>query len=365
MNRLLKNKRLWIAALVAAAGWWWFSGNSAGDGNKKPPVPVRVATAEQKDVPLALKNVGTVVTNDSVAVKSRIDSQVMEVTFKDGDYVEKGALLFLLDDRTLKARLNELEANVERDKAQLNNLRLQYERMQSLTGKNFESQAALDNAKAAYDAARASAGASEAAMENIKVQLEYTRITAPISGRTGTINITVGNTVKANDTQPMVTINQVKPIRVQVSLPQRYLDAVKTAMTDGAVEVVATREGGGESKGALEYIDNAVDQSTGTFAARASFPNDDEALWPGMFVNILLTLGEEKNVVTIPEVAIQHGQSGDFVFSVVESKAVKRPVTIARLQDGTAVIEKGVAAGEAIVVDGLMSLTDGSDVKVQ
>jgi multidrug efflux system membrane fusion protein len=367
MNRsFLHKKWLWMAAVITAAGWWWFSGNTTGDGNKKPPVPVRVATAEQKDVPLALRNVGTVVTNDSVAVKSRIDSQVMEVPFKDGDYVEKGALLFLLDDRTLKARLNELQANVERDKAQLNNLRLQYERMQSLTGKNFESQAALDNAKAAYDAARANAGASEAAMENVKVQLEYTRITAPISGRTGTINITVGNTVKANDTQPMVTINQVKPIRVQVSLPQRYLDAVREAMVAGTVEVIATREGGSmTSKGMLEYIDNAVDQSTGTFAARAIFPNDDEALWPGMFVNLLLTLGEEKDAVTIPEVAIQHGQSGDFVFSVIESKAVKRPVTIARLQDGTAVIEKGVAAGEAIVVDGLMSLTDGSDVKVQ
>jgi len=365
MNKWLKNKWLWLVVVIAAVGWWWMSGSSS-DANKKPPVIVRVSAAQQKDMPLSLRNVGTVVTSDSVGIRSRLDSQVMEVTFKDGDYVQQGDLLFVLDDRALKARLGEMQANLERDRAQLTNLKLQYERMRQLTGKGYESQAALDNAKAAYDAAGASSGASEAAMQNIKVQLEYTRITAPISGRTGTINVTLGNTVKANDTQPMVVINQVKPILVQVSLPQRYLDAVRDAMAAGAVSVEATREGGSTvSRGTLEYIDNSVDQSTGTFAARAIFPNDDEALWPGMFVTLILVLGEEKNVVTVPEVAIQHGQSGDFVFVATGGKAAKRPVKIARLQESIAIIEEGVAGGEQVVVDGLMSLSDGSAVTIQ
>jgi membrane fusion protein, multidrug efflux system len=366
MRAVLKSKAFWVAALLAGGAFWWWQSGSSGDANKKPPVIVRVAPAEQKDVPLALKNVGTVVTSDSVAVKSRLDSQVMEVKFKDGDYVQQGDVLFLLDDRTLKAQLGEMQANLERDKAQLANLQAQYERSKQLALKEFTSKADLDNARAAYEAQHGTMGASEAAMQNIKVQLEYTRITAPISGRTGTINITVGNTVKANDTQALVVINQVKPILVQVSLPQRYLDAVRSAMVNGSVTVIATREGGAEaSSGTLEYIDNTVDQSTGTFAARAIFPNDDEALWPGMFVNLTLTLGEEKNVTTVPEVAIQHGQSGDFVFVIAEDKAEKRAIKVARLQDSVAVIESGLKPGEQVAVDGLMSLTDTSAVTVK
>jgi multidrug efflux system membrane fusion protein len=198
------------------------------------------------------------------------------------------------------------------------------------------------------------------------VQLEYTQITAPISGRTGTINITVGNTVKANDTQPLVTINQIKPIRVQASLPQRYLSAVRDAMASGAVEVLSRHEGSADqSRGALEYIDNNVDLATGTFAMRASFPNENEKLWPGMFVNLTLVLGNEKQVLTIPEVAVQHGQNGDYVFVIAGDKAANRPVKVSRMQESTAVIESGVEAGEQVAVDGLMSLKDGVAVSVQ
>lgn len=346
-----KSKKLWLLlAAVAGTAWWWLSQGSE-DAGGKPPVIVRVAAAESRDVPIALKNVGTVVTYDSVAVRARLDSQVMEVRFKDGDYVEKGDLLFVLDDRSLKADL-------AREEAQLANLKQQYERIRQLAAKEYDTQANLDAAKAAYEA-------QAAATESLRVLLDYTRITAPISGRTGTIAITAGNTVKANDAQELVTINQVKPIRVQVSLPQRYLDHVRQAMAGGTVTVAAMRDGGGVSQGALEYIDNSVDQSTGTFAARASFPNEDEALWPGMFVSLVLTLGEEKNALTVPEVAIQHGQDGDFVFAVAGGKAAKKNVAVARLQDSIAVIESGLAAGEQVAVDGLMSLSDGSAVTIQ
>lgn len=365
MASMLKNKKFWLVVFAAAGAIGWWQSGSNGNAVKKTAVAVRVSSVESRDVPLALKSVGTVVTSDSVTLKSRIDSQIMEVKFKDGDYVEKGALLFVLDDRALKAQLGEMEANMESDKAKLDNLRVQFERSKQLAAKNFASQADLDNAKAAYEAQRATANASGAVIENTKVQLAYTRITAPISGRTGTISVTAGNTVKANDTS-LVVINQVKPIRVQVSLPQRYLGTVRDAMAKAPLEVSALREGGGEpSHGTLEYIDNAVDQSTGTFAARATFPNENEALWPGMFVNLILVLGEEKNVLTLPEVAIQHGQAGDFVFTVADGKAVKRPVKVARLQDAIAVIETGVSGGEPAVVDGLMSLTDGAAVTVK
>lgn len=352
-------------ALVAWAGWTYMSGPGAG-ANKKPSTLVSVAAAELRDVPLQLQAVGNVVANESVAVRSRLDSQLMEVKFRDGDYVNSGDLLFVLDDRTLKAHLGELQANLERDRAQLANLKLQYERMRQLTGKGYESQATSDNAKAAYEAALGSANASEAAIENVRVQLEYTRITAPISGRTGTINITVGNTVKANDAQPLVTINQIKPIRVQASLPQRYLSAVRDAMGKGAVQVTATHEGNAEvSAGTLEYVDNNVDLSTGTFAVRASFPNENEKLWPGMFVNMTLVLGNEKQVLTIPEVAVQHGQNGEYVFVIAGDKAVNRPVKLSRMQDNMAVIESGLEQGEQVATDGLISLKDGAAVTIQ
>lgn len=346
----LKSKKLWLLLAVAAIGAWWWLSQSDGGGGGKPPVIVRVIPVESRDVPMALKNVGTVVTYQSVAVRSRIDSQVMEVKFKDGDYVEKGDLLFVLDDRTIKADL-------AREEAQLANLKQQYDRIRQLAAREYETQANLDAARAAYEA-------QAAATESLRVLLDYTRITAPISGRTGTIAITAGNTVRANDAQALVTINQVKPIRAQVSLPQRYLDHVRQSMSGGTVAVAAIREGGGASQGTLEYVDNAVDQSTGTFAARASFPNEDEALWPGMFVSLVLTLGEEKNALTVPEVAIQRGQQGDFVFVVADGKAMKRNVRIARLQDSVAVIESGVETGELVAVDGMMSLKDGSAVTI-
>jgi multidrug efflux system membrane fusion protein len=299
-------------------------------------------------------------------VRSRLDSQVIEVKFHDGDSVQAGDLLFVLDDRTLQAQAGELEANVRRDKAQLENLRQQYERDRALTAKGFETQANLDTAKAAYEAQRGTVGASEAALQSVQVQLGYTRIMAPIAGRTGTINVTVGNTVKANDTNPLVTINQVQPIRVQTSLSQNYFEAVRAAMAAGSVEVAAVRQGGGEpSAGTLEYIDNTIDQSTGTFAARARFANADEKLWPGMFVTLTLNLGLEKGALVVPEVAVQHGQNGDYLFVIEGGKVAMRNVKVARMQDQQAIIAEGVKDGEQIAVDGILALKDGTAVAVK
>jgi membrane fusion protein, multidrug efflux system len=354
-----------LAATAAiAAGLYVFFFASANKEQKgPPPIAVKVAAVEKRDVPLNLREVGTIVAYETVAVRSRLDSQVMEVKFKDGDAVQQGELMFVLDDRTIKAQLAQSEANLQRDRAQEENLRRQYIRNQELAKKGYAAQAALDEARAAYEAQRATLGATQAAIESARVQLGYTRITAPISGRTGTINVTTGNTVKANDTTPLVTINQIRPIRAQTALPQQYLDRIRAAMNTGGITVMAEYQGSAEPiKGTLEYIDNAVDQSTGTFAARAVFPNENEVLWPGMFVPLTLTLGTEEGVIAIPEVAIQHGQAGDFIFIAQDGKAVQREIKLRRIQGDMAVLDSGAKEGEQVIIDGMMSLKNGSNI---
>lgn len=359
----------WVLALVVAGGaGWYFFGRGDGDKAKGPPAqPVSVASVARQDVAMDLSEVGNVIAYETVAVRARLDSQVTEVKFRDGDEVKKGDLLFVLDDRTLKAQVSQLEANLRRDQAQLENLRQQFERSQALTAKGFETAANLDEAKAAYKAQQAIVGASQASLESTRVQLGYTAITAPISGRTGTINVTTGNTVKANDTQPLVTINQIKPIRVQMALSQSYFDALRGATQGGReVTVSAARQGSDEaSEGKLEYIDNGVDQTTGTFVVRAAFANEDEKLWPGMFVNATLHLGTQKQAMVVPEVAVQHGQAGDFVFVIADNKALRRDIKVERMQDNLAVIKDGLQEGEQVAVDGIMSLKEGTAVVVK
>jgi multidrug efflux system membrane fusion protein len=365
-------KKSVIAVVVLAllgGGVWFYFDRAAHEERAQAPrqqvVPVSVAPATRADVPFTLSAVGSVVPEQTVAVRSRIDSQLQEVKFHDGDEVKQGDLLFVLDDRALNAQLQQQQAGIVRDRAQLDGLKRQYDRKKSLADKGFATASDLDDARAAYEAQAATVNATQAAIDNMKVQIEYTKILAPISGRTGTIGVTVGNTVKANDATPLVTINQVKPIRVQVAIPQKYLDAVRQALSSGAVGVSALHEGAkAASPGRLDYVDNTIDNTTGTFTARASFANEDEALWPGMFVTTTIRLGDEKGALTVPEVAIQHGQDADFVFRVADGKAAKRPVKVERIQDANAVISSGLDAGDQVAVDGMMKLEDGSAVSV-
>lgn len=350
-----------LAAMLAA--WWRMGGGGGGKAPGPQTVPIVSAPVIRQNVPLELREVGTVTAYETVSVKARLDSQIVEVLFRDGDNVKAGAPLFILDGRSMQAQLNQMEATLRRDEAQLQNLKQQYERAQKLIQTGFTSQARLDETRAAYESQRATIGATKAATENLRVQLGYMRITAPIDGRTGTINVTAGNTVKANDERPLVTINKIRPIRVQTALSQVYFDAVRDAMRLETLHVTAQREGGDAvTGGTLEYIDNAVDPATGTFKARARFANEDEALWPGMFVTLTLMLGEEKGALTIPEVAVQHAQTGDFVFVIRDAKALRRDVKIARTHSGNAVLLSGLEEGERVAVDGLLSLRDGSAV---
>lgn len=344
-------KRIVFLVLAGLAVWFAFSKFSGGDAPKAvgaSAVKVSVAVAARKDVPISLALVGNVIAYESVAIKSRVDSQITEVKFKDGDYVEKGQVLFKLDDRAIKAQMAE-------EQAKTSNAKLQYERARKLMAGKYVSQENVDNARANYET-------ELAALENAKVLLNYTTITAPISGRAGTINTTTGNNVKANDANPLVTINQVKPIRAQFAIPERYYEQVRAAMIAGEMPVIATRQGvAGETSGKLEYIDNAIDQTTGSFIARANFANEAEALWPGMFVNLALDLGVEKSALAIPAVAIQGDEDKHFVFKVIDGKAIKTVVN-ARIIGDEAIISKGISDGETIITDGLLRVSDGASV---
>lgn len=364
----MKNKKIVLLLLVAAllAAWWWFSGSK----EKAPPstaTNVTVAPVQRRDIPITVDLVGTVVAYESVAVKSRLDSQVIEVNFKDGDFVKEGQTLFVLDDRAIAAQIDQFKATLEKEKANLANVQLQYNRAVQLRKTQVVAQATVDSAKAAYDAQAAQVGAAQANLDNAKVQLTYTTITAPISGRTGTINVTRGNNVKANDATPLVTINQISPIRVQTAIAQRYYDQVKNALATGDVRVVSSnKESNTPVEGKLEYLDNAIDVNTGTFAARAVFANENEKLWPGMFVNVKLDLGIQKNALAVPSVAIQGDEAKHFVFTTdAEGKKAHRVAVDVSLNNGEfAVINSGLTESDRVLTDGLLRVTDGSDIAI-
>jgi|CXWL01.1.fsa_nt_gi multidrug efflux system membrane fusion protein len=357
----MKMKKI-IGLVAALLVLWWVVGKFSSDSKKNTSPTVKVSLAEvvRRDVPISISLPANVIAYETVAIKSRIDSQITQVKFHDGDMVKQGEELFILDDRSLKAQLKQLEAGLQKEKAQLENTRMQYERAKNLSTNKFLAQSQLDDAKAAYNSQQAAANAAQANLDNTSVLLSYSTITAPISGRAGTINVTQGNNVKANDPQALVTINRISPIRVQFSIPERYYEKVKSAMT-GTVPVIASRQENSEPvQGKLEYIDNTIDPATGSFIARAIFANEQESLWPGMFVTINLELGKETGKITIPTIAVQGDEGNHFVFKMVDNKAVKTPIDISNESGDIAIVSKGLVEGEQVVVDGLLRVTDGA-----
>lgn len=338
-----------IISLVAWFGYGKFNPSTDGKTATPTAIKISVATATKKDVPIVVLLSGNIIAYETVAIKSRLDSQLTAVKFHDGEAIEKGQLLFVLDNRSLKTQLAQNQAT-------LTNAKLQYERAKKLLAGKFIAKASVDDSKAAYDAAQAN-------LDNTLISLSYCEIKSPINGRAGTINVTEGNNVKANDPLPLVTINQVRPIRSQFSIPERYYEQVKSAMSAGIVSVAAIRQESGQiTEGKLEYIDNTIDASTGSFVARAVFDNENESLWPGMFVNISLELGSEKSALTIPTVALQGDEGKHFVFKIVDKKAVKTPVE-AKNNGKITIITKGLAEGEQVATDGLLKISDGAAVE--
>ncbi len=357
-------KIIGLTSGMVLLGLWWFKSHLT-QPSVAPAIPVRVATVQQKEMPRLIRQVGTVVANESVAIRARIDSQIMDIGFQDGATVPRGALLFQLDDREIRSQLAQAQATLLKDRALSRNAQAQYERAERLWAQKFSSKADFDQAKATAEAQEAQVKWDEAQVQDLKTQLSYTQIKAPIQGRTGLIGFTVGNTVKANDL-PLVTMNQIQPIRVQSALSQNDLDPLRQAMKAGKVPVLVHSETDPQPlTGFLAYLDNHLDISSGTFAVQALLPNEAESLWPGMLVTLEIHLSVDTDVVTIPEVAIQHDPAGDYVYLLEHQKALRRPVQVARLQQGQAIIQSGLRKGEQIIVDGFLFLKEGSTVTAQ
>jgi multidrug efflux system membrane fusion protein len=332
-----------------------------------PAVPVRVAAVVRQPAPVRLDTIGTVQTIANVAVKSRIDAVITDVMIRDGQYVKAGDVLYKLDSRAIEAQLHQAEAQLARDQAQLHFAQHEVKRFAPLAEKNFVSREQLEQAQSNQAALSASVQADQAALENLRVQLSYYTMVAPIDGRVGAIAIKKGNSIKANDAA-LVTINQIKPIYVGFSLPQANLPEVRAAMAQGPVRVSVKAPGdaGKPETGHIAFFDNAIDTSSGTIGVKATFANDDQGLWPGQFVNVSVLLRTDPDALVVPQAAVQAGQSSAYVYVIKpDNTAELRTVTVARTVDGKSVISKGLKEGERVATDGQLRLTNGTRVEIR
>jgi multidrug efflux system membrane fusion protein len=331
-------------------------------------VPVAVAKAESRTVPVRLQAIGNVDPFTSVAVKARVDGQIMEVNFKEGQEVRKDSVLFKIDPRPFQTALRQAEAQNARDAAALSQAQAQERRYQELLQKNFVSKDAYSQFQTNAQTAKAVADASRAAVETARLNLEYCTIRSPIDGFAGKIQIQIGNLVKANDVNPLVVVNQVHPVYVTFAVPEQQLAAIRKYSAEKPLAVQASVPAANKppATGELSFIDNTVDSSTGTIRLRAVFENADNGLWPGQFVNVSVRLYEQENAIVIPSQAIQNGPDGEYVFVISPSLVAEmRPVKIERSDGQTAVVASGVKAGEQVVVRGQLKVTSGARVKLE
>ncbi|WP_328760181.1 efflux RND transporter periplasmic adaptor subunit [Geomonas azotofigens] len=331
----------------------------------KAPAPVTVARASQKDVPIELRAIGNVEPYATVALKSRVAGMITGVQFKEGDDVAKGALLFTVDPRPFQAQLAQAQANLARDTASANNAKEQAKRYASLWQEGIVTREQYDQLQATADSLSASVASLRAAVDNAKLQLDYCFIRSPMSGRTGGLTTHAGNLVKENDTA-LVTINQITPLYVTFSLPEKDLAAIKVRI-GGKLPVQARVAGSAVAEqGTVTFLDNGVDPATGTIKVKGTFANARKTLWPGQFVNVSITLDTRKGATVVPTRAVQTGQQGEFVYVVKpDATAEVRPVSTGPSLDGVTVIEKGLSPGDTVVTDGQVKLVPGAKVAVK
>jgi membrane fusion protein, multidrug efflux system len=333
-----------------------------------PPVPIATATVAQKPMPIDISVIGTAEPFSTVSIRAQITGELTSVNFREGDDVRKGQVLFTLDRRPLEGALAQAQANLERDLAQAANAKSQAQRYQDLADRGIATKEQVETSRTAAAALDATVGADRAAVENAKVQLQFATITAPIPGRTGALMVHAGNLVRANDTTPLVVINQVTPINVTFSIPEARLADLKRYLAAGSLKVAA-RPPNDEREaaiGRISFVDNQVDPATGTIRVKGSFANDDRRLWPGQFVNVVVTLTTDQTAIVVPTTAVQAGQQGQYVFVVKEDQTADlRPVTVARTVGNESVIQEGLTVGETVVTDGQLRLVPGSRVSVK
>lgn len=344
---------------------------AACSGTKqKPPddrVPVMVAVAEQKDVPMQIRAIGSVQPVATVAVRPLVGGQLTAVLFREGDDVRRGQQLFSIDPRPYAATLQQAQANLARDEAQLRNAQSEAARYAELVKKDYVTKEEYERMTSAAEGAKAVVAADRAAVENARLQLSYCDIRSPIDGRTGSLMVHAGNIVRPGDANPLLVINQVTPVYVQFSVPEMQLAPLR-AQRASAVPVTAMLQRGSApiATGRLSFIDNAVDTATGTIALKALFTNENRVLWPGQFVTVAVTLKERPNAVVIPSQSIQTGQRGQYVYVVKQDQSVEmRPVHVLDSVNQQSIIESGVTPGETVVIDGQLRLTPKSKVEVK
>jgi multidrug efflux system membrane fusion protein len=331
-------------------------------------VPVTVAPVIRKSVPLEISVIGAAEPFSSVAIRSQITGQLNTVTFTEGDDVKAGQVLFTLDKRPLEAAVEQSQANLDRDIAQAANAAAQFKRYQDLADRGIATKEQVDTARTSMTALNATVNADKAALENAQVQVQYATITATISGRTGALQVHEGNLVRANDTTPLVVINQIAPISVAFAIPEARLPELKKYMSQGALRVTASppKDDAPAAVGRISFVDNQVDQTTGTIRLKGTFPNGDRRLWPGQFLNVVVTLTSDPNAIVVPTAAVQAGQQGPYVFIVKDDKTVDmRPVVVSRTSASESVVASGLKPGETVVTDGHLRLVPGSHITVK
>jgi multidrug efflux system membrane fusion protein len=340
---------------------------TVSQGARVQTAPVTVARVVQESVPVEVRAIGNVEAYSTVSVKAEVAAQVEQVLFREGQDVKKGDLLFTMDARPYQAALQQLEANQARDEAQLQNARAQDERYTRLFQEGIVSKDQYDTFHTNRDALAAAVQADKAAIEKAKVDLGYCSIRSPLDGRTGTLLIHPGNVVKDRDTV-LVVINQIHPIYVTFAVPEQDLPDIKRYQAAGPlrVEALIPEDKQGPVQGALSFVDNAVDTTTGTIKLKGTFENSDNRLWPGQFVNVVLKLTSQANALVVPSQAVQTGQSGQYVFVIKPNMtAESRPVVTGSTIAGETVIEQGLQAGETVVTDGQLRLAPGTRVELK
>ena len=330
-------------------------------------VPVNVAKAVKKTVAIQLSAIGTAEAYSTVSIKGQVNAVLKEVHFRQGDFVKKGDLLFTLDARPFQASLAQAQANLARDKAQADLTIVQAERYKKLYDQGISAKEQYDQMQANAAAQQGSVHADEAAVESAKLQLQYCAIYSPVDGRTGALQVYPGNLVKENDVPVLVVINQIAPLYEDFSVPEQYLGVIKKYMAGGRLQIEATPYGDTVAEvGYLTFVDNTVDNTTGTIKLKGTFANTDHRLWPGQFSTVSLRLSEEENATVVPTQAVQTGQSGDFVFVIKpDQTAESRPVKVARTLGTESVIAKGIEPGETVVTDGQLRLIPGIKVQIK
>ena len=352
-------------ALVAAA----CARKDPQAGLAREAVPVTVAEAVRQAVPVEVRAIGHVEPLSTVSVKARVAGQVTRVAFREGQDVKKGDLLFQIDPRPYEAALAQARAQLERDRALAKNAEQDAKRYADLVEKDYVTREQYDATRSNAAATLATVKADEAAVENTTLQLSFCTVTAPISGRTGSVLVYPGNLVKGSDDTPLVVLNQVQPVYVSFAVPEVSLAEVRRHTRVGQkLEVAASRSGNPNAAqtGELTFWNNTVDPQTGTILLKATFANADESLWPGEYVDVVLTLASEPGALVVPSQAVQTGQSGSYVYVVKPDLTVEsRPITISRTQGTFTVVAKGVEAGERVVTDGQVRLAPGAKVEIK